>query len=337
MAVFHRSSCGALALALAFACTAVEPASARQNSRKTQQRPTPFAIELPAATPARYFTINQVLAKREGQRGSPLQFATTTTTTMTDVPSDSGDLLPTGEPFGLSTFRAPEGLLWVKWRAVQQQLKAEAGEITLCRTDDGACSPTTRRFLALVDNARAHQGRARLETVNREVNAAIRYTTDYAQYTVADRWTPPLATLATGRGDCEDYAIAKYAVLHAAGIPASDLRLLLVRDRAVRQDHAVLAVRDNGRWLVLDNRHLTLTESRMLPQFTPLFSLDHNGVSLFAAPYAVRGAPIPAPASPAPIALDVGEDMLGEPALDGDRIQRPASTSGSPSTAPYLL
>ena len=112
-----------------------------------------------------------------------------------------------------------------------------------------------------------------------------------AQHGVADRWTAPLATLAAGRGDCEDYAIAKYAILRAAGIPEADLRLLLVRDRAVRQDHAVLAVRDNGRWLVLDNRHLMLAETTMLPQFTPLFALDHQGVSLFATPYVARPMP----------------------------------------------
>ena len=40
-----------------------------------------------------------------------------------------------------------------------------------------------------------------------------------AQWGVPDRWSPPLETLATGRGDCEDYAIAKYVALTAAGIP----------------------------------------------------------------------------------------------------------------------
>ena len=129
-------------------------------------------------------------------------------------------------------------------------------------------------------------GRARIELVNRTINSAIRYTSDYAQHGVADLWSSPLATLASGRGDCEDYAIAKYVVLREAGVPAADMRLLLVHDRAVRQDHAVLAVLDNGRWIVLDNRHPMLLETASLPQFTPLFALDHQGVSLFASPYA---------------------------------------------------
>jgi hypothetical protein len=64
--------------------------------------------------------------------------------------------------------------------------------------------------------------------------------------------------------------------------------MLLVRDTAVRQDHAVLTVRVDGRWLVLDNRRSNLSETRDLPYFMPLFAIEHNGVSLFAAPYAER-------------------------------------------------
>ena len=51
------------------------------------------------------------------------------------------------------------------------------------------------------------------------------------------RWRP----LRPRRGDCEDYAIAKYVALREAGVARENLQLVLVRDRAVRQDHAVLA------------------------------------------------------------------------------------------------
>ena len=136
----------------------------------------------------------------------------------------------------------------------------------------------------------------------------------------------PLATLATGRGDCEDYAIAKYAILRAAGVPAQDLRLLLVRDRAVSQDHAVLAVRDNGQWLILDNRHAALAETAMLPHFAPLFALDHNGVSLFASPYAARPAPDVQPAGLVPPAAMAKQ---GEPHGDAAAESRKASLSAA--------
>ena len=127
------------------------------------------------------------------------------------------------------------------------------------------------------------------DEANRAVNAAIRYVTDYAQHGEADRWSAPLATFATAKGDCEDYAIAKYVALRQAGFSPDELRLVLVRDRAVREDHAVLAARLEGRWQILDNRHSELIEDSDAASFTPLFAINHRGVQLFAAPYAKRG------------------------------------------------
>jgi hypothetical protein len=109
-------------------------------------------------------------------------------------------------------------------------------------------------------------------------------------------------------GDCEDYAIAKYVALRHAGVPESNLRVLLVKDQAVHLDHAVLAARDEGHWVILDNRWSRLADDNELRQFLPLFALNHSGVMLFAAPYANRSAPPaaqpPTPASPS--YLDAG-------------------------------
>jgi predicted transglutaminase-like cysteine proteinase len=321
MSVLHWPRGGTLLLALILATTATTPAIARQNTKKAV-RPPEVSVGMTTA-PARFFTINEVLAKRDGPRaGAPNVQLARTTTTVTDEPPAGRPVLLSSEPFGLSTFRAPEGLLWVKWRDVERRMQVESWETALCQTDRNACSPHALFFLRLVENAKARSGRARLDMVNRAVNSAVRYTSDYAQHGVADLWTAPLATLAAGRGDCEDYAIAKYAILRAAGVADDDLRLLLVRDRAVRQDHAVLAVREDGRWLVLDNRHSMLSEPGMLPQFAPLFAIDHNGVSLFAAPYV--GRPMPGVVEPT---------GTMPPAAELD-------TNASPSAAsmvPYLL
>ena len=50
----------------------------------------------------------------------------------------------------------------------------------------------------------------------------------------------------------------------------------------------MLAVRESGRWLILDNRWAALADSSEARHLTPLFALGHEGVSLFAAPYEVR-------------------------------------------------
>ena len=51
---------------------------------------------------------------------------------------------------------------------------------------------------------------ARTAALNRAINLAIIPTSDLVQWGVVDRWSAPLETFTTHRGDCEDYAIAKY-------------------------------------------------------------------------------------------------------------------------------
>ena len=258
------------------------------------------AVEItPAAmtAPVRFFTINQVLARHDGKAGAgprsiELASAGIASDAGAKVQSDmavSVQLPPTSdEPFGLFTFRAPEGLLWAKWRGVEARMGAETKSIEDCKSGMSSCPTGAREFIALAEAASVSDPRTRAETVNRDINQAVRYVGDYQQHGVADLWSSPLETLAAGTGDCEDYAIAKFALLRAAGVAEADLKLLLVRDTAVRQDHAVLGVRIDGRWLVLDNRFSRLTETRDLPHFMPLFAIDRQGVSLFAAPYAER-------------------------------------------------
>ena len=105
-----------------------------------------------------------------------------------------------------------------------------------------------------------------------------------------------------------------------------DLRLVLVRDRAVRQDHAVLAVRHDGRWLMLDNRHSMLIERSDAAASRPCSPSTTTGVHLFAAPYAKRapadGQRAAAPAAAAPAAsvdwTDTGRQWNGsEPVAEG--------------------
>jgi predicted transglutaminase-like cysteine proteinase len=241
--------------------------------------------------PARFFTISEVLAKQKAraQGASSLQVAALDPAPIANDGAPVAAPARGDGPFGLFTFRAPDGLLWSKWRKVDAEIHAEVQVEARCRADRTECTPAAARFNALVDAAKAEHGRARLALVNERINAAIRYTSDFTQFGVADRWSSPLASLASGLGDCEDYAIAKYAVLRAAGLPERDLHVLLVRDNAVHLDHAVLAVREGAHWLILDNRWSRLTADAELHQFAPLFALGEDGVKLFAAPYAALG------------------------------------------------
>src|SRR5712692_6174164 len=198
---------------------------------------------------------------------------------------------PGTEPFGLMALQAPEGGLWRKWRGVQHEIRVESELLALCRASPTDCpSAPARRFLAMIETAQARQGRARLGEINRAINLSIRPVSDLAQYGVVDLWTSPLATLAAGAGDCEDYAIAKYVALREAGLDNEDLRLLIVRDAKLREDHAVVAAHLDGRWLVLDSRWLMLLEDLQLKQYAPLFEIDDDGVKWLVSRETLRSS-----------------------------------------------
>ena len=68
----------------------------------------------------------------------------------------------------------------------------------------------------------AQQGEIeRLEAVNRYVNGRVRFVDDSRQYGRADVWAAASDTLRRGRGDCEDYAIAKLQMLRAPASPTA--------------------------------------------------------------------------------------------------------------------
>jgi predicted transglutaminase-like cysteine proteinase len=188
------------------------------------------------------------------------------------------------EPFGLPAEPVTFGEVLSKWSGLVADINAESNILTRCRDDAKLCPPAAQKFLAVIAAGRAHDGRARIGTINRAINMAIRPTSDLAQWGVPDRWSAPLATLTSGRGDCEDYAIAKYLALREAGVAEDNVRLVIVRELASGEDHAVVAARVDEKWIVLDNRRLTLLEDTDMPRVRPLFIFDRDGVKRFTRP-----------------------------------------------------
>ncbi|HEX2725601.1 MAG TPA: transglutaminase-like cysteine peptidase [Beijerinckiaceae bacterium] len=190
----------------------------------------------------------------------------------------------------------------IQWNAAAAAMAADRDVVARCQAAPETCPESARRFIALLHDARDKHGRARLGEVNRAVNLAIRFTSDAAQHG-ADLWTSPLETLAAGRGDCEDYAILKIMALRELGLAAADLRLMVLRDIRLQQDHAVALARLDGRWIVLDNRRLALLEPEDLPGYTAVASFETDGRPDPTLPLANAAAralrPGPSPAWPA--------------------------------------
>lgn len=213
-------------------------------------------------------------------------------------------LVAADQPFGRPVERAPAGRLWSKWRGIQAAMAAEAPRVEGCRDRASACDDAAAvAFVALVDAARGVDGRDRLAMINRAVNDAIRFVTDLDQHGVEDRWSAPLVTLAQRQGDCEDFAILKYAVLRSVGLPEADLRVVVVHDRWTGDVHAVLSVREGDRWHVLDNRWAEPRVDVALPRFAPLFALAADGVSAYPDSAVAGRREAPASVAVAPATL----------------------------------
>jgi predicted transglutaminase-like cysteine proteinase len=198
---------------------------------------------------------------------------------LTPNPTNPSDDAVLGrEPFGLPTIIAPPGEIAAKWNELQSRLLADEKTLAACRLGENECSQAARRFWAIVELGQKHQGRAKFGWINRAVNLNIKPMSDWAQYGYADYWASPLQTLSSGAGDCEDYAIVKYAALRELGIAPGDLRLVIVQDSMHQAEHAVVAVRDEQKWLILDNRTMAMLDAEQARYYYPLFVMDYRGI-----------------------------------------------------------
>lgn len=187
---------------------------------------------------------------------------------------------PSAEPFGQIAVPITSGDSLNRWRFVENEIDAEAAIVDRCLTQQ-ECSAAAREFLDIVAQGRARTGLARVGVINRAVNLAIAPESDIDQWGVPDRWSPPLETLTTGHGDCEDYAIAKYAALLRAGISKEDVKLVIVHKRLADEEHAVAAARVGDQWFILDNRTQVLVPDLDVRGATPLVVLDSGGAKIF--------------------------------------------------------
>jgi hypothetical protein len=90
--------------------------------------------------------------------------------------------------------------------------------------------------------------------------------------------------LQTHRGDCEDYAIVKYVALLQAGLSHDDVKIVILRNILPKEDHAVVAARVDGQWLILDKCRLALVRDTNMVGCIPRFLLDEDGTRRFVLP-----------------------------------------------------
>lgn len=161
-----------------------------------------------------------------------------------------------GASFAVSSTTTAAGARWPSPLTTGRFLGTE--RIPIGRTRfDASWERVAAQRLSTSDVARTlgHTPSDRTElmaAVNRWVNNEISYRRDSALFGRRDYWADARSTLASRKGDCEDYAILKMQLLGAAGVAQEDMMLTLARDTLRRSDHAVLLVRHQGEWFMLD-------------------------------------------------------------------------------------
>ena len=148
-----------------------------------------------------------------------------------------------------------------------------------------AVAATVRDWRGLLGDADADES-ARLARVNTFFNRRLRFDDDSVVWKEADYWATPLESLARGAGDCEDFAIAKYASLLVAGVPSERLRLIYVRARiggpqsTLSQAHMVVGYypTPDAEPLILDNLVGEIRPASRRPDLFPVFSFTSEGL-----------------------------------------------------------
>jgi len=117
-----------------------------------------------------------------------------------------------------------------------------------------------------------------LESMARRVNDLVNkqdYINDTRNWGTSDYWETPIEFFTRG-GDCEDFAIAKYASLRALGVPEDRLRITILQDTQKNIPHAVLAVYTDNDVLILDNQIKAVRSSSAISHYKPIFSINRN-------------------------------------------------------------
>ena len=177
----------------------------------------------------------------------------------------------------------PAALALALWCGVQAPWAADAQRMAQAAQRLG---PRAVAALAPLQNL-LQQGatldeEGQLAAVNGFYNRRIVFAEDSEVWGQADHWASPLEALEKGRGDCEDYAIAKYFSLLSMGMPVARLRLVYVQAQvaSANQAHMVLAyyAQPNAEPLILDNLIGSVRPASRRPDLVPVFSFNSEGL-----------------------------------------------------------
>jgi len=141
------------------------------------------------------------------------------------------------------------------------------------------------RFIAidekLIEGLKDASEIKKLNTVNTWVNFT-KYKSDMKVYGVSDYWATLYEFIGKGKGDCEDYTIAKYYILKELGVDPKKLKFTYVvyKDRKGRKiSHMVLSYlkvpnpKSKDDFLILDNNNRLVLPASKRPDLIKVIKM----------------------------------------------------------------
>jgi predicted transglutaminase-like cysteine proteinase len=173
------------------------------------------------------------------------------------------------ETFGVNLAKFP---YWTDMLARTQAEFAAATKICARGKSRNCTPPEWARLLKQMQGKTLPE---KLKIANDAMNRH-RYVTTAQNWHRAMYWEAPFQFLRRG-GQCQDYAIAKYELLRQAGVPADDLRMVVLHASSVGADHAVLAAYVDGVALLLDNLRPDIVRADAVEDYHPYYSINEDG------------------------------------------------------------
>ena len=182
--------------------------------------------------------------------------------------------------FGTREIYSPDIAAFGKWTGVLARSRLEQATARRGCDGDAACAEW-RQILGALDGLDL---RAKLDLVNAAVNRHP-YVASQSNWGESNHWETPFEFLRKS-GQCQDYAITKYLLLRAAGVPAAQLRVLVLRDTELGLDHAVTVAYVDGEAFLLDNQIGTVVPADSVHHYQPYYSINEAGWWLHVGPNA---------------------------------------------------
>ena len=171
------------------------------------------------------------------------------------------------ELFGTQEIRSDDISAFKKWTSVMARFENQMRAHT-------SSSPRVMMWKAEIQKLKDKSDREKIAGVNNFLNK-IPYIEDRSNYGKRDYWATPVEFLSRG-GDCEDFAIAKYASLRALGFSPDQLRIAIVQDKIKNIPHAILIVYSAEGSFVLDNQNKRTELVTAVNRYKPIFSINSS-------------------------------------------------------------